>query len=394
MQRKSTRMSNKRLIDDSKYKGLNNFGNTCYLNVIIQSLKTLSSFTDYCSSETFTNLFATKHNNSIMKIDNSVTFNFHRIFTAMKIEKRNLLPDTLRNILCRKNEVFDNDDQQDAHEVFILLIEIMHNEVSQSVKLSQVSNNEQLFQTCKTFYSESYSPIYDMFHGIMVTTKTCQCCKNIKQTFEPSSYIGLDIPTTPVTNIVDYTKYLNIKCKNSQIKLSDKEIFLMSCQLSEETKQEIQKQELIKNEMTRLISVDDCLKQLQQPEIIEDVNCINCGNISMTKCTYGIAVAPKIMIIQIKRFKFGQSKNCTGIEIQHNITIQTLDDNVQYKLKTLVNHVGINAQFGHYYMLTFDETINNWIKIDDEHVSICDEKIINNAEIYLMIYERVDTHVI
>lgn len=394
MHRRSTRTSNKRSINDPKYKGLGNFGNTCYLNVIIQSLRSLTPFAEYCSSETFTNLFATKHSNAAADINDSITFNFHRMFTAMATEKKTLLPDTLRNILRTKNEIFATDEQQDAHEAFVLLLEILHDEVSQSVELTQVSDNIQLFQTCKAFYSSSYSPIYDMFHGIMVTTRTCECCKAIKYTYEPSSCLGLDIPTATIPNIVDYTKYLNIKCKFPQIKLSQDELFLMSCQLSEETKQAIKDQELIKNEMVQSVSVDDCLEQLYQPETIEGVNCSHCGNVCASRCTYSVAIAPKIMITQIKRFKYGQPKNCTGIEIQHNMIIQSLNGHVQYNLKTLVNHVGSDARFGHYYMLTFDKDLNIWIEINDGNVSICNETNINKTDIYLMIYERVDNHVI
>ena len=163
----------------------------------------------------------------------------------------------------------------------------------------------------------------------------------------------------------------------------------MSQHLSKETREAIRNHEIVKNEMVQTVTVDTCFDHMSKAEIIEGVNCSYCNHVCNSTCTYSVAVAPKIMIAQVKRFKYGQPKNCTGIKIQHDISVNTMNGPVRYKLKTLVNHVGADAHFGHYYITTFSHDLQSWVNINDGCVGLCDENTISTTDIYLMIYEKV-----
>ena len=387
MSRRSTRNSNKR----NDIKGLGNFGSTCYLNVMIQLLKSLPQFRQYINND-FTDLYGAKHGDAILSIDNSITFNLHKIFISMETNNTTIWPETLRNILSTKHYLFANDDQQDAHEALTAMIELLHNEISQSVDIIPL-NTDELALKCKEFYNSSYSPIYKMFHGIYYTVKECSNCKHIRQSFEPDPCVKLDIPTSEFNTITDYSQYITVKSKFPQIKIPPEQLSLISdlianC-LSPQIKQQIQHHEHVKFESTQVVSLIDCINHYSKVEEIEDVDCSNCNTRCNVKCIYGLAVAPEIMIIQMKRFRFGYPKNCSKIKFSYELNIETLQGIQSYKIHSIICHIGTDSRCGHYYILKYDDNLKHWIEMNDKDISIVKEENINLSDIYLMTYNKI-----
>lgn len=393
MSRRSTRNSNKFSMNDPNYKGLGNFGNTCYLNVIIQLLKSLPQFKQYITDD-FADLYGTKHGDAILSINNSIAFNLHKVFTSMTNSNKLVWPESLRNTLRTKHFMFTDDDQQDAHEALTTIIELLHSEVSQSIDITVLNNEESLGEKCKEFYSNSFSPIYKMFHGIYYTVKECTNCKHIRHSYEPDPCLKLDIPVSEFNNIVDYSQYITVKCKVPHVKIPTEQLTMISnlisqC-LSEDVKQQIQHHEHVKHESNQVISLIDCINNYAKMEEIEGVDCSNCNTRCNVNCIYGLAIAPEILIIQLKRFRFGHPKNCTKVKISHVIDIDTLHGVQGYKLKSIINHVGSDSRCGHYYMLTYNSDIQKWIEINDKSVTLCNEEDISLNDTYLMVYEKIN----
>ena len=108
--------------------GLENYGNTCYLNVIIQTLFRLNAFrTEFDKCEILQMLCQKK---SFTYIDSSNIMNLKKLFHALDNKSgktKSIRPTTFRTTLQISNNLFNNDDQQDVQEAFIMILEIIHN---------------------------------------------------------------------------------------------------------------------------------------------------------------------------------------------------------------------------------------------------------------------------
>ena len=370
-------------------KGLDNFGNTCYLNVIIQTLLHLKTFRTVFDDKNILELFCQKH--SFMELDESIIMNLRALFFGLsdKTTKiKSIAPLTFRSALQYGNALFNNDDQQDVQEAFIMILEMLHNEISQKVTNPMPCINANLNDACNMHWYNNFSPIYNLFHGMYYVQRRCMNCAHKKINYEPNCFLGLDITTLNDADIeVDYQAYFTLKCKINSIKLSEVEIAMMMECLSADTKDEIDiiARNTMENKME--YSLQSCIDNYHAPESMDSVLCSQCNLNYEHSCTYGITIAPKIMMIQLKRFKYDGSKICSRISLQHTITMPSATGATDYRLSSIINHTGLNTLCGHYYMYNYDKELLCWYRYNDQSVVKTLEKNINLTESYLLLYE-------
>jgi ubiquitin C-terminal hydrolase len=369
--------------------GLENFGNTCYLNTIIQTLFHLDTFKNVINKDHILELFCQKK--SIQDLDNSNIMNLKNLFTILAEKKmKKVEPIAFRSGLQLNNDLFNNDDQQDVQEAFIMILEIIHNEISQKIEMPSCDSSD-LNEAIRIHWFNNYSPVYNLFHGMYYTSRRCTNCAHKKTNYEPNCFLGLDIPKVENNNVnIDYASFLILKCKIPSIKLSDVEIQMMESCLSANTKQQLQIVDRNMRESTIEYSIQDCIDEYHTSKIIENVRCSNCNLNYNHTCTYGIAIVPKILMIQLKRFKYDGSKIYNHIILQHMITIPCESGDKMYRLSSIINHTGPNTLCGHYYMYNYNKRNDCWYKYNDASVTKIQEKTINNSESYLLFYELIN----
>ena len=372
--------------------GLENYGNTCYLNVIIQTLFRLNAFrTEFDKCEILQMLCQKK---SFTYIDSSNIMNLKKLFHALDNKSgktKSIRPTTFRTTLQISNNLFNNDDQQDVQEAFIMILEIIHNEISQTVNNPSTCRTD-LINACEMHWYNNYSPIYNLFHGMYYVQRRCMNCANKNIKYEPNCFLGLDIPNVVKNDIdVDFTNYININCKVASVKLSDEEIQVMIKCLSSETQLKIKNIIHAREENTIKHTLQSCIDEYHSPKIIDNVQCSRCKLKYSHTCTYGITIVPKILMIQLKRFKYDGSKIRNRVSLEHTITIPVLKDlqisNVKYQLSSIINHTGPNTLCGHYYMYNYDPVLKSWYRYNDNSVTKILEINLNLTESYLLLYE-------
>ena len=421
--------------------GLDNLGNTCYLNSIIQTLANINLFrkflldnkyldffmhkidsTNHYENQSFSNLISksndSENQNSDLKIKlhklyDSPIYQFYRLINTIwtgSVDSESLKPTTLKRKLGQKNIMFKLSQQQDAQEAFTILIEMMHMEIAQNISINNdLDTLDPLQKACITFWSKEYSPLYEIFHGMYLNTRICSGCNHISNEYNPNLFLGLDIPLKKtMENLYDsfnITNYIDINCKINSISIESKIKEEMCKLLDEKTINLIKEKHLVISNYNSKYDIYECIQDFCSEKIIEDVKCPGCNN----KCTCSskteLVIPPKVLCVHIKRFGQGcfpssnlfESNNLNkrnnhitfpiDLDIS-SILSKNLDSNkYKYKLKSVINHSGASLNFGHYYTSAYSSIHEKWYNFNDDIVMEISESQICTTNAYLLFYE-------
>ena len=161
--------------------------------------------------------------------------------------------------------------------------------------------------------------------------------------------------------------------------------------------------EIPTNENNVSISIDDCLAKYFDKHYIngDDVDgdkwkCDKCNQKKKSMKSCKIIRSPHMFIISLKRFKtvtytrggnteYRFAKNNAHVSISDNINIDgfSINNEVNYKLKAIANHMG-GTDGGHYN--AFCKYDDDWYLIDDE--SVKKTKVFNDQSAYILFYSK------
>jgi ubiquitin C-terminal hydrolase len=397
--------------------GLDNLGNTCYLNSIIQSLANLTHFRKFLLDKEFVDhlLYKLNSSNSDLKTNlhtvyNSPLYQFYRIIKTIwtgSIDSESLKPTTLRKKIGSKNSMFKTSQQQDAHEAFSILIEMMHMEIAQKVTIRNLSLEPSPLDTaCINFWYKEYSPLYNIFHSMFMNSRVCSSCAHSSETYEPNLFLGLDIPKPGTkskfcesmlenTNPFILSNYINIVCKIPSIQISGSTKQAMCELLDPQIIEQIKEKHLLITDINSKYDLLDCIDDFISPKQIDNFQCGNCGNKCSCLSSTRMVIAPKTLCIHIKRFSSFLTKRSNLITFPENIDISQIllnssQTNTKYKLKAIINHSGSNLNFGHYYTYAYSNIHEKWFNFNDENVIEIDKKFLCTPNAYLLFYEQDD----
>ena len=151
-------------------------------------------------------------------------------------------------------------------------------------------------------------------------------------------------------------------------------------------------------------SLTDCLDSFIKTEKLDETNkllCDKCNNQNQSDKHIMLWYVPKILIIQLKRFKvneYGQftRKNTTMIEypIDNFDMINYIDPlsphkkNYNYKLYAINCHHGF-IHGGHYTTITLNQYNKKWYTFDDAN-NLEEQSNLVNKDAYMLFYYRED----
>jgi len=375
--------------------GMDNIGNTCYLNTIIQTLSNIKIFREFLLKDDYIPFLLNKLdkesnlNSQIENISNSIIYQFYRLFNILwdpEYQSDSIKPITLKKKLGLKNPMFKNSLQHDVQEVFTMIIEYMHLEIASKIN-TNIENPSPLENACLNFWAKEYSPIYNIFHGMYLNTKICSLCKDKTENYEPNLFLSLDIPQNISFDNLNISDFINIKCKYPNIIINDSIKNEMCNLIDEETSIKIIKEYIKEKQQTKSYDLSECLSEYYKTKIIEDVFCNNCLQTCNFHVSYELIIAPKILCIQIKRFNSDLSKINNKITYPQILTLNINNNDENYKLCSIINHIGYDVDHGHYHNYTFSSDHEKWFKYDDDDVNEITNNSSKNA--YLLFYEKI-----
>lgn len=195
---------------DPSLIGIQNIGNTCYMNSVLQSLLNL---------DIIQRVFMNKNFKYFINYKNKFGFKGRLIreFVNLISEKwsdseksvKSLRPVQFKEIVGEINPQFKNKDQQDAQEFISFLLDVLHEEINLNSEKEYIANPEMYDYTEEELATEYWannmrrnvSFVHSIFLGQMKSTLECEACGSNKISFETFSNLILPIPQKKTINL-------------------------------------------------------------------------------------------------------------------------------------------------------------------------------------------------
>ncbi|KAL6560720.1 Ubiquitin carboxyl-terminal hydrolase 3 [Orobanche gracilis] len=345
--------------EGERYFGLENFGNTCYCNSVLQALYFCVPFREQL-------LAYYSINKNQGEGDENILTCLAELFSQISSQKKKtgvIAPKRFVHRVRRENESFRGYMHQDAHEFlnFLLneLVDILEKESQKVSSEPQTSSaegaiNEPNSDQVNGVHKEPLVTwVHKNFQGILTNETRCLRCETVTARDETFLDLSLDIE------------------QNS--------------------------------------SITSCLKNFSSTETLNAEDkffCDKCHSLQEAQKRMKIKKPPHILVIHLKRFKYMEQLNrhkklsyrvVFPLELKLSNTVEDADS--EYSLFAVVVHVGSGPNHGHYVSLV--KSHSHWLFFDDENVEMVDESAIqtffgsaqeysgSNDHGYILFYESL-----
>ena len=182
--------------------GLNNLGNTCYMNTGLQCLSNCELLTKYFLGK-FYEPFVNKENP--IGSGGEIVEKYSQLINHLWYGDREYIsPIQFKNAFGKMYTAFNGSRQQDTQEFISYLLDSLHEDLNKVKKkpyieekdLSPNLPDEEIFKIKKEIYlCRNQSFIADLIYGFYKSTVFCpeKNCKNITKSFEPFNMITLSL---------------------------------------------------------------------------------------------------------------------------------------------------------------------------------------------------------
>ncbi|KAK2919998.1 ubiquitin carboxyl-terminal hydrolase 2-like isoform X1 [Channa argus] len=319
--------------------GLDNSGNSCYLNAVIQCL---------CSTVPLVEHLLNKDTRQqLARSKCRVAEVFVRLLQEMWLGRSSsCAPVEARSVLCSILPQFNNYSQQDAQELLLSLLNALHDDLKKVAKHSMhFSTQQDQNRNCATAAGES-TVVSHLFEGQLSYMTLCMHCDHQGNSTQTFTVLSLPIPT-------------RTKC-----------------------------------------SIQDCLSLFFEHTILtggEQMLCSVCGLRRETTVLTCLEKAPEILLLHLKRFGCkgkNQVKLRTNVLFSMKLDLNPfLSSSVQstlyssYCLYAVVNHIG-HLNMGHYTALCHNTLTRTWHCFDDSTVREEQDNLVQSPNAYLLLYSR------
>ncbi|KAG9058490.1 CSN-associated deubiquitinating enzyme Ubp12 [Serendipita sp. 407] len=197
--------------------GLNNLGNTCFMNSVLQCLAHSPELTEYF----LTGFYRQELNPSNpLGTNETIAEAFGDLLDKIwRPISHPLVPREFEQQLYRFAPQFNGHAQHDAQEFLAFLLDGLHEDLNRAPQKPYVGNSDwnggdeqEPIQHAITAWDQhkrlNDSTIVDLFQGQYKSTLICPECKNVSVTFDPFMFLTLPLPVQPPwEHIINWVPY-------------------------------------------------------------------------------------------------------------------------------------------------------------------------------------------
>ncbi|PIC20679.1 hypothetical protein B9Z55_025793 [Caenorhabditis nigoni] len=366
--------------------GYINFGNTCYINSVLQLLAHCPPFVHYLISMEPPGGWRVCPPD-VPKTVIQFAIDLRKMYSPINAHN---FSSPWKIIQCVRNELpgFETFQQQDASEFLRNLLDILDRDLKACAEYYDCND-------CIAFGNplDDYeialrnrttrTVITACFQGVLENQIRCHSCGFRSVTTE--NFLDLSIPILSEEEFDDIYIIPKKSPKRQRPVIDDMN--------------DGQDPGYVVNEgATHKISLDGCLDMFFQNSILSGDNKYSCGNcktlVDATKTTRARQL-PNVILIQLKRFRHTGYGSCKiGKTVEFPIRCQdfgpwtTSKKSAIYDLIGFVVHDGRNMEFGHYVTFCKHEFDNQWYKFDDVTVTRIDASEVAKNQPYILMYRK------
>ncbi|KAK8523566.1 hypothetical protein V6N13_113512 [Hibiscus sabdariffa] len=365
-------------------RGLNNLGNTCFMNSILQALLHTPPFRNYFLSDRHNRYYCQQKNSTINGAKSSrlcLACDIDAIFSAVFSGDRTpYSPAKFLYSWWQHAANLASYEQQDAHEFFISMLDGIHEKVEKDKRKSQSPG------------SGDCCIAHRVFSGILRSDVMCMVCGFTSTTYDPCVDISLDLEPNQggsgksssakshnSCNVEVDCKGPNQNCGISSLKGClerftraeklgpDQKFFCQKCQV---------RQESLKQMSIRKLPLVSCfhVKRFEHSSIRKMSRKVD----RYLQFPFSLDMTPYLSS-SILRSRFGNRIfPFDGDEQDASNDLST-----EFELFAVVTHSG-RLDAGHY--VTYLRLSNQWFKCDDAWITQVNESIVRAAQGYMMFY--------
>jgi ubiquitin C-terminal hydrolase len=336
--------------------GLQNIGNTCFLNAVLQALRLCPAIGKIFLGDTLVPREGSRKRDILPGFQTLMKDLWRQ--APEPNERPVMVPHGFFQTLMRVLHDTDDDwyrrgQQADAAEALQYVIDSLHDatyrrvimNVRGAAKNEEEKSQIKALESWAQFYSKEYSPLIDNFYGQSQVRVTCGTCGNVSERYEPWLILKVPIPGSEQAGGPAPT-------------------------------------------------LDTCIRAAFEPETLEDYHCDKCKKATRAEMTTQISRLPPYLILAIKRFtnaghkvrgKIAWNLDATDfggvVAFQRNPFGETRLER-KYATVSVIEHIG-GVQSGHYHM--YNRQKEKWYNYDDSSVRLVTPEQVVNEDSYTMI---------
>lgn len=185
--------------------GLRNLGNTCYANSAIQSLRMMTEMTYLCVSENseLKKKFDTPAG-TLFESYKDLIKTMYAAHNPAFVSPDAFWKDMLVAAESSGYEHFRGREPQDAHEFLMFLLDQMYEGTKEEVNFiiqrppPQTEKDQRIqkaLEAWKTQFEKQYTPIVDVWFGLLEYETECQACKSKFHRYESFNTLKINVPS-------------------------------------------------------------------------------------------------------------------------------------------------------------------------------------------------------